>query len=167
MFCFRVGARLPMVRSDGHFQFNSFSSGSNSSSANNTGLGGAGRTWETALILPCLRTLSQLVWSSSLFFVNFLHFPMSELLQGKVSSLNSHLVVTAESPRRAEEGCLDVRTQDKASLARGSWGNRVASFLSSSWFYKSDTLQGTCLLLPPTPASLCPFSFIDIALPGY
>lgn len=142
MFCFGVGARLPMVCSDGHFQFNSFSSGSNSSSENNTGLGGAGRTWEMALILPCLRTLSQLVWSPSVLCVNFLHFPMSELLQGKVSSLNSHLImVTAEPPRRAE-GCLDVRAQDKASLARGSWGNHVASFLSFSWFYKSDIFPG-------------------------
>lgn len=140
MFCFGVGTRLP-VCSDGHFRFNSFSSGSNSSSANYTGLGGAGRTWEVALILLCLRTLSQLVWSSSVLGVNFLHFPMSELLQGKISSLNNQLVVTAESPSRAE-GCLDVRTQDEASLARGSWGNHVANLLSFSWFCKSDTFRG-------------------------
>lgn len=58
---------------------------------------------------------------------------MSELLQAKVSSLNNYLVVTAESPSRVER-YLDMRTLDEASLARGSWGNHVASFLSFSWF---------------------------------
>lgn len=160
MFCFGVGAHLPMVCSDGHFQFNSFSSGSNSSSANNAGLGGAGRTWEMALILPFLRTLSQMVWSSSVLGVNFLHFPMSELLQGKVSSLNNHLVVTAEAGSRGV-------------LIRGFWMRQAWPGVlgETMWpisslflgFIKVTFSRGPAFCFGPPQPLFVLFSFVDLA----